>query len=117
MDQKSDRLDLKYSFYIIRDSLIFGILGVILGFVVDLIFPLPNKNDSIVKTTILMFIQIAVSAIIIFFIAEMYTLIFGYNSDKFYGFTMFTVIFFLSQYQLINRLNILYVKLTGKSFE
>lgn len=115
--KREHRLHFKYSLDILRDALLFSVLAVILGFLIDYLFPLPNKNESTLKTIFLIALQIVIGAITVYLVAEIYTYIFGYDPDRYFGFTMYTVVYFLVQIQLLYRLNMLYIKMTGKSFE
>lgn len=99
---------------VIFDAFIFAVLGIILGFLIDMIFPEPNPNDTTARLIMLTLAQIVITIYITFVVDETYIELFGVDSDTFLGFTAFTIIFFLVQQQLLTRLKIVYNRLTGK---
>ncbi len=104
-------------FFVIRDSILASFLGIILGFIVDIIFPLPNKDENFFKSALFIIIQIILDGIILYYYALLYKITFNDLPDIFYGFSVFTVIFFLTQQQLLYRLAKIYYHFTNKSLD
>lgn len=100
--------------FLIRDALIFGIIGLILGFLVDLVFPLPQDGESVWTTIVLILAQIIICVIIVYYVDKAYEKVFGYDSSLYMGFTIFVVLFFLGQIQLLNRAEVVFNTITGK---
>jgi len=100
---------------VIFDAFIFGLIGIILGFLIDLVFNEPNINDSTFSLFSLSMIQIVVTIFIAYLVDSTYIELIGIDSDTFLGFTAFTIIFFLVQQQLLRRLSLLYKRLTGRN--
>lgn len=98
-------LHFKMIIYVIRDSIIFGSLGIIFGLLIDLIFSRPKSEESLIQALVLVFVQLIICGIIIYFISLFYESAFGYNADEYIGLTIFTVIFFLVQVQLLDRIS------------
>jgi hypothetical protein len=100
--------------YIVRDAVIFAVLGIGLGFLVDLIFIDPDPEESILETIFYILLQTIVCSIIIYYIAKFYEVIFKHDSGLYRGIDMFIVLFFLVQTQLFERVSLLFRKVTGK---
>jgi hypothetical protein len=115
--QRPHRVHFRYTGYVLRDALIFSVIGIVLGFLIDFIFPEPHTTESHALAFFYVILQIVIDAFIVFFISELYTMVFGQEADTYIGFSVFTVIFFLVQVQLLQRLNNLYTGITGTSFE
>lgn len=98
----------------LRDVLMFSIAAIIFGMLLDIIFPIPKSDEPIVKTVLLLFSQILISAMFIFIVGYLYTSIFGRDPNSHLGMTVFILIFFLLQSQLFTRLSYLWFKITGK---
>lgn len=107
-------LNIKTHSYVLRDCIMATILAVVLGFLVDIIFPLPNKKETMLKSVVLLLLQAALDSIIIFYYASVYKIIFKNEPDIFYGYSVFVTLFFLSQQQLLFRLERIYFHLSGR---
>lgn len=101
--------------HIILNALFFGALAIFLGFIIDYIFSNPEDNESTLTLFILIMLQIVITAVIIYYVDFIYEKVIGIDSDDYFGFTMFTVIFFLVQEQLFDRLSIFYRRITGQN--
>ena len=97
--------------WLLIDTFIFGLSGLILGFVVDEIIPQPKKDEKIYASIFFILLQIFVCISVIYFVDLGYESIFGRDSDETFGMTMFSIIFFISQTQLYVRTNRLYKSL------
>ena len=91
------------------DILIFVALAIILGIIIDLIFPEPDDTEEMRVTFFLLFSQIFVDSIIVYFLGFGYEKLVNRDPDLYYGFTLFIVLFFLVQLQLLNRLKRFYL--------
>ena len=109
--------EFKNDWYVLRDCFIAIILGIILGFLIDIIFPFPRNIDSFWKAFFLTIIQLTVDGFIVYYYSIIFEYFFKNDSDAYRGFTVFSVLFFLVQIQLLQRLQYLYLKITGTSFE
>lgn len=98
---------------IIRDMLLFGILGIILGLLVDFVFVDPTPDENLMEAIFYLLLQIVICGIIIYYLAKGYQRIFGTEPDLYYGLTMFEIIFFLVQVQLFERISILFHRFVG----
>lgn len=114
---KSQDFSLKNHTYVIRDSIIGTVLGIVLGFIIDIIFPLPNKDEYFLLTIVLLLVQIILDAIILFYYSFLYKTFFKNEPDSFYGFSVFTVLFFLTQQQMLYRLAKIYRHFLNKSMD
>lgn len=102
-------------FHVLLNVLIFAVLGILLGFTVDYIFPPPTDDEGVGILWVLILTQIVFTAILIYYIDRLYEYVFGVDSDTYFGMTIFMLLFFLVQQQLFYRLNLLSIKLTGQS--
>lgn len=100
---------------VIFDAILFGLLGIFLGFLIDLIFPEPDENEYTIFLLLSCICQIVVTVIIVYYIDLSYESIMGVDSDTYLAFTTFTVIFFLVQRQLFTRLEIVFKRIFGRS--
>jgi hypothetical protein len=98
--------------FVLRDAILFAVAGITLGFIIDLFFTDPTRDETIPQTIILILLQTIVCATIVWFIAKAYEKTFGSDPDQFYGLTMFSVLFFLVQVQLFERVAVLYQTIT-----
>lgn len=98
---------------LILDSLLFTLLSLVLAFLVDLIIPSPKPDENILLTIFWLVIQIILDTVIIFLLSYAYGEVVKREPDKYYGLTMFIVIFFIAQGQLYVRLKTVYKKFIG----
>ncbi len=103
-------------FNVARDAVIFCILGLILGFLVDFLFVDPDPYEYLFETIFYILMQVIICAVIVYCIGQAYEAYFGFDPDTYFGLTMFIVIFFLVQVQLFERVALLFEKITGRSF-
>lgn len=108
------RANLKGHFYVFRDSILAIIFGIVLGFVLDIFFPEPKKSENFWTTTFLLGLQILISGFILYYYSVFYYYFYGSEVDTYLGFSVFSVIFFLVQTQLLNRLDLIYKHMSGK---
>jgi len=94
--------------WLLIDIFLFSFLAVIFGILVDAIFPEPGENETFTETCILLILQILLDGILVYILGFGYESVVQRDPDLYYGFTIFTVIFFLVQLQLLSRLRILY---------
>ena len=101
------------------ETLIGAFSGIFLGYLVDFIFPEPKKDEKIGETVGWVILQIFVDSLIaywVIFLVSEYTI--RFNQAKYegmVGFLLFGILFFLVQVQLLNRLSVIYSKITGRS--
>lgn len=108
----------KNNWLVLRDCVIAIICGIVLGFIVDFIFPYPKKNENFWLALFLVILQLTVCSFIVYYYGELFAYFFGEeDSDDYRGFTVFGVLFFIVQVQLLYRLNILFKSLTGRNFD
>lgn len=117
MGEINPRLSWSENWYIFRDCSLAALVGITCGFVIDLFFPVPSREESAFRLIIMIIFQILISSFILFYLAQLYIIVFRTDPDFHYGFSIFSVIFYLVQVQLLDRLNILYYKITGKNFK
>ena len=101
---------------LIVDTILFTLLAIFLGFAVDYIFPTYTSDELPLKSFILVMIQVTVGVVITFALMGIYEHYTSRDADSFLGETVFVVIFFLVQTQLLARLDNIYFHLTGRSF-
>jgi len=102
---------------VFRDIFIAIFMGIMLGFLIDVIFPMPKKLDSGLKTASLIILQVIIDGFVVYYYGLLFMWIFGVDADHHRGFTIFGVLFFLVQCQLLVRLNYLFRLITGRDFE
>jgi len=100
--------------YVARDAVIFALFGLILGFIIDFLFVDPDVEESIIESIFYILLQVVICTAIVYYIGKAYEGFFGYDPDSFSGLTMFTVIFFIVQVQLFERVSLLFHKITGR---
>lgn len=96
------------------DIVVLTYMAMFFGFLVDIIFPTPNPREPFHRTFALLWIQILVDALICVFVAKGWEQLVDHDPDEYYAFTIFTVVFFLVQTQLFDRLTIFYHTVTGR---
>lgn len=96
-------------------AFVFGIFAIALGFAVDYFFQEPDDNESTTKLVILIFLQLIITALVIYYFDILFEAVLGHDSDVYFGLTIFCVIFFLVQTQMLHRLSILYKRITGRN--
>lgn len=105
------------NWYVLRDCLIASVAGIILGYVIDFFFPLPKKAHSAWFSLLMIMLQVLIDGFVVYYYGEIFTFFFGQDPDSYRGFTVFGVLFFLVQIQLLTRLNYVFQAITGRSFE
>lgn len=105
------------NWYVLRDCLLASIFGILLGYLIDVFFPLPKKAHAVWFSLIMIILQVVIDGFIIYYYGEIFTYFFGRDPDDYRGFTVFGVLFFLVQIQLLTRLNYVFQAITGRSFE
>ncbi len=115
MDTKFRNIGKDFSWLLI-DTFVFGLSGLLLGFLVDEILPFPKVNKNLTVALIFIIIQVFVCISIIYLFDLLYEHLFGRSSDETFGMTMFSIVFFLPQAQLYSKAEYIYKNLTGKSF-
>lgn len=113
----TEKHQFKNDWYVLRDCFIAIIMGILLGFIIDFIFPFPKKIDSFTRAFLLTVIQLTIDGFIVYYYSIIFEYLFKNESDAFRGFTVFSVLFFLVQMQLLQRLDYLYIRITGTDFE
>ncbi|MHB1910110.1 MAG: hypothetical protein ACYCQJ_14730 [Nitrososphaerales archaeon] len=96
------------------DILILVYVALFAGFFIDLILPRPKPEESLLRSFIMFWIQIIIDALVCMFVATGFEALVERDADDYYAFTLFTVIFFLVQVQLFDRIDIIYYRLTGR---
>ena len=112
-EYKEHRFYLCYLPNVIIEGFVFLVLAIFFGFLIDSIFNEPKPQETLSTTIFLIIFQVLLDAIVVFYLGELYTLIFHRDPDIFVDITTFGLVFFLVQIQLQNRLNILYTHITG----
>lgn len=100
--------------YAVRDIIIFSILAIVCGFILDFIYPVSSLTDSVWRTLFFLFFQIFIGGLIVYGLSYLYNMITGNQPDQYFGLTFFVVLFFLIQVQLYNRLVKIYYTITGR---
>lgn len=101
--------------YVIRDVLLFSVIAIFAGFFLDTILPSVRQKESPWETVLLILLQLITSAVLCFLFHELYGIVFHEsNSNVYFGFTFFIVVFFGVQIQLYDRLMKLYKSITGQ---
>jgi len=98
---------------VIFDTVLFAILAIAFGYIIDVIIPFPKQNESAIKCILLVMLQIIISGVFLFLISKLYENSVHRDPDLYYGVSMFIVLFFLVQGQLIKRLQTIYQYGTG----
>ena len=94
--------------WLLLDMLVFIFLAVIFGVVIDTIFPSPHEKENVWKSFFMFLVQVFIDSIVIFFLGRLYEKLVKRDPDLYYGFTLFVVLFFIVQLQLVTRLKIIY---------
>jgi len=100
--------------WLIIDTFVFGLSGLVLGFLLDELIPEADKEESAYITMIYIILQIFLCITIIYIMDLLYENAFERSSDETFGMTMFSIIFFTPQSQLYMRSEYLYSTFTGK---
>lgn len=100
---------------VVMCAFVFGIFAIGLGFAVDYLFQEPRETESTPRLIFMILLQLIVTALIIYYFDMLFEAVLGHDSDVYFGLTIFCVIFFLVQLQMLNRLSLLYKRLTGRS--
>jgi len=107
-------LDHHYRLFI--ETLLALVCALLLGLVVDLVFPKPLPNEPLWKALLLVLAQVLVDALIVFyFIVFAILLLDMFDQDTAYGIVslcLFVIVFFTVQTQLAVRLSLISEALT-----
>jgi len=94
--------------YFFTDSILFVILALTLGYIIDVFIKVPSKNEPLSQSILLLLLQIIIGMIVIYIIDYLFENFNGRSSISFFGLTIFTVLFFLTQQQLLKRITLIY---------
>lgn len=98
---------------LIFDVLAFGILGIVLALVVDMLIKPPKVGEPIQITIIWLVLQLVLAAIIITLVVKLAPRIINREPDEFGGLTIFVLLFFAAQEQFRYRLSKITSELVG----
>lgn len=103
---------------LMSETFLGALLGVLLGFFVDLIFPAPRATEKVGATLGWVILQLFIDALLIFYIMLLAVRFNFFNQDDvegMIGYLVFTILFFLVQTQLTARLNKLWKDISGRN--
>ena len=98
---------------VVRDTLFFSIVAILLGYLIDRIYPPISSDETPSETFLLIIVQILLGALVIFLVFSLYQGRFRSDPDIYLGATIFVVIFFMVQTQLLHRLVNFYTDTSG----
>lgn len=104
----------KHFINVVVCAFVFGIFAIALGFAVDFFFQEPKESESTPRLVVLILLQLIITTLVIYYFDILFEAVLGYDSDVYFGLTIFCVIFFLVQTQMLHRLSILYKRITGR---
>ena len=99
--------------WIVWDSFFFTFLGIILGFIFQYLFP-TSRDVNYYLGFFMDVLQIILGTIVIFILNLLYEEYVARDTDTYFGLTVFSVVFFLVQPQLFDRLAGFYQHITNR---
>lgn len=95
---------IKEGLIILFDALIFIILALVGGFLMNKIFPLPSIDETPLQNVLWLMLQLIVAAFYIYQVDRIYSSIVRRERNQYFTIILFNLIFFLVQGQIILRL-------------
>jgi len=92
----------------ILDALFFLTLALTLVYIIDIFIRIPSPNEPFYITVITLYIQIIIGMIVLYCIDFIFEKINNRPSTSYFGITVFGVLFFMTQQQLLKRVSIIY---------
>lgn len=100
--------------YVALWVILMGTLGILAGFAMDMIFPKPSTDEVWWVSYLLIITQITLGALLIYAIDVFMLAAHRRDRDLYFEMSIFLLIFYLSQNQLLERLNRLFYTLNGQ---
>ncbi|MHB1910388.1 MAG: hypothetical protein ACYCQJ_16200 [Nitrososphaerales archaeon] len=97
-----------FDIHLVVDTVFFVSIALILGYLMDLLIPPPDRDETFGESLAWLYIQLGIGIILLFLVDQLYTFLTGTEADAYYGFDIYGVIFFLVQEQLRGRIAIIF---------
>lgn len=98
---------------VIRDSLIFIVLALVLGFLLEMLIPNIKANESHLVSFLYIILQLILTIVIVYIILVFYERITKSDAYDFLGITVFLIVFLILQNQVTMRTRYLYHYFSG----
>lgn len=100
--------------YVALWAVLAGTLGILAGFAIDMIFPRPDSDEVWWVSYLLIITQITLGVLLIYSLDVFILASHGRDRDLYFEMSVFLLIFFLAQNQLLERLKRLFFTLNGQ---
>lgn len=94
--------------YTLLEVFVFSLFAIALAYSIDRVIPEPPPDEPTITNFLLLITQIYVTVIILFWMKYVYEQIFERNMNTNYGEMIFSVVFFVAQPQIFDRIKMLY---------
>lgn len=100
----------------LQDFVVYFVVAVVLGYLLNLLFPYPGYDEPEWLTFVMCFVQLFVVFNVIYFVEKLHEEIFTEKLIGNIGFVIFVTVFLIAQHQLIYRFILVFCYLTNYTF-